>query len=294
MPQRKTLSDDPYADLMHYKNLEKSEEYRLLDEAQAGCIESQNKLVMHNLRGIAKICNCYATTTVARQELYALGIEALIECIGKFNPAKYNNIRLITFARKSIHGKVQRSNEVNKSVIIIPYHLRQLRYHITNALKEIDYRNYSIDELIDYILNETDIIKTTVSRDMLKYLIADVANLENLVSLSSSVPTTHCFSESDPLESQISLLFDLKIDADYVDEIQIEIDFNRITACLDNREKDIVFCYWGIGKKETFEKIGKRYKMTKGGISKIYIKAMAKLQKEADRLMKGNKGIINI
>jgi RNA polymerase primary sigma factor len=57
----------------------------------------------------------------------------------------------------------------------------------------------------------------------------------------------------------------------------------RITSQISDRERDIIYRYYGINQNEryTLEEIGKEYKLTKERVRQIIDKAMTKMRSEA-------------
>jgi RNA polymerase primary sigma factor len=72
-------------------------------------------------------------------------------------------------------------------------------------------------------------------------------------------------------------------DFDYNEIVNNKYLIERITSQISDREKDIVYRYYGINQNEryTLEEIGKEYKLTKERVRQIIDKAMTKMRSEA-------------
>lgn len=72
-------------------------------------------------------------------------------------------------------------------------------------------------------------------------------------------------------------------DFDYNEIMNNKYLIERITSQISDREKDIVYRYYGINQNEryTLEEIGKEYKLTKERVRQIIDKAMTKMRSEA-------------
>lgn len=72
-------------------------------------------------------------------------------------------------------------------------------------------------------------------------------------------------------------------DFDYNEIINNKYLIERITSQISDRERDIVYRYYGINQNEryTLEEIGKEYKLTKERVRQIIDKAMTKMRSEA-------------
>jgi RNA polymerase primary sigma factor len=72
-------------------------------------------------------------------------------------------------------------------------------------------------------------------------------------------------------------------DFDYNEIVNNKYLIERITSQISDRERDIVYRYYGINQNEryTLEEIGKEYKLTKERVRQIIDKAMTKMRSEA-------------
>jgi RNA polymerase primary sigma factor len=72
-------------------------------------------------------------------------------------------------------------------------------------------------------------------------------------------------------------------DFDYNEIMNNKYLIERITSQISDRERDIIYRYYGINQNEryTLEEIGKEYKLTKERVRQIIDKAMTKMRSEA-------------
>lgn len=86
--------------------LTKDEEFELAKKMKAGCKQSKDKLVLHNIRLVHKIANKFITP-VPHDELVSVGIEALIRSLDSYDPDK--GFRVTTYVYRLIYWEIKRS-----------------------------------------------------------------------------------------------------------------------------------------------------------------------------------------
>lgn len=121
----------------HHELLSKEEEYELAVKMAAGCEESLEKMVKHNIRLVYKIAN-KMVAPVPIEELVQDGIIGLIKSLRKFDPEK--GFRVSTYATNYIRWEMMRSVEKQP--------------HIGDEVEYEDGKNCYDDETPDYDVQE--------------------------------------------------------------------------------------------------------------------------------------------
>lgn len=121
----------------HHELLSKEDEYELAVKMAAGCEESLEKMVKHNIRLVYKIAN-KMIAPVPIEELVQDGIIGLIKSLRKFDPEK--GFRISTYATNYIRWEMLRSVEKQP--------------HIGDEVEYEDGKNCYDDETPDYDVQE--------------------------------------------------------------------------------------------------------------------------------------------
>ena len=93
-------------DISNHEILSKEEEFELAKKMKAGCKESKDKLVLHNIRLVHKIANSFVTP-VEHDDLVSVGIDALIRSLDSYDPDK--GFRVTTYVYRLIYWEIKRS-----------------------------------------------------------------------------------------------------------------------------------------------------------------------------------------
>jgi RNA polymerase primary sigma factor len=87
--------------------------------------------------------------------------------------------------------------------------------------------------------------------------------------------------EGDELHELIEDVSFKQEDNYYAMDADVKIELDRILSVLDEREREIIECYFGVnieGEPMTLETIGERFKLSKERIRQIKEKAIRKLR----------------
>lgn len=258
-----------YDKLLEEKQVDIETERLLLKQAKDGALEARNKLVLVNMRGIAAICDCYSNPTVPKEELYGAGIDAFIETIDKLDLEKFleYDVRLITFARKAIHGAVNDSDERDKGIIKLPIHIKQTIYHVEKLLAKLNTAEYTEEELIKHLAQELNKPVSVIERIFYNYM-----HLTEFVSFDLQV------NDSAYLDFFQTLP---ELDINVYGDIDAKADLDKLMVCLNEKEKEVVLRRWNILPYRTVGEISKRWGVTRQAVSIRYTRAMKKLKEQA-------------
>lgn len=261
-----------FDNIKDYPLLSKNEERKLLEKVKYGdeceSTKSMHKLVIHNQRFIASIVRRYSDG----EDMLDLISEAnigLMEAIEKYDLNKDG--RLITYAVHWIRKKIN-EYRVTKKGSIQKLNGYKISSYISKS-KENFFKNNgrypTDDELVEYV-NEKYNANLSYKED--------VFDME-MISLndSSRYGEDNSYEMTDKGEIALCLSdnnIDAKIESDYKLSL-IEFMLGHLTY----RQREIVKCYFGIGKEEmNFEAIAKRFGMSKERIRQIISESIDKLK----------------
>ena len=124
-----------YDKLLEHDILSVYEERYLIGQAQNGCEQSRERLILLNMRLVHSICLKYATETVSAQDLMGDGVPGLIRAIDKMDLTL--GTRLSTYATFWIHATVGRSPLLQTTIRLPVYKVEALN-KVRKAIAELE------------------------------------------------------------------------------------------------------------------------------------------------------------
>lgn len=244
---------------------QKSSSPKEREKALEALIESNQKLVF-------SIAKSYNGQGLDLDDLIQEGNIGLYRAIQKFDTSK--NSVLSTYATWWIRQAIAKAVRDTRTTIRFPVHIHEKVYKYRHILIDCERNGMQIpsDEDLAELLG--------CSVDKLKEII-HCSNLMETVSLSQPIN-----NDMNP-DAEILAIKDLIPNAD-VQEFEngetdiVESVHNEMKQILSPKAYDIMCRRYGIGdylEKETLEKIGKAYGMSKEGVRQIQMRAERKLRK---------------
>lgn len=245
---------------IYFKDVRKSEtisiekEVELAKRITEGDQSALNELVNANLRFVIKIAKDYQNQGVALADLISEGNYGLITAAKKFDHTK--GFRFISYAVWWIKQAIKHCLNENSRTVRLP----------ANMVNKLSKLRKEVDEF-----EKNNQRKATDS---------DVEYVE--------VP--YCNSLSAPINDDGDVLGDMLSDDIFgkPDEIiseneNVRKQINKSMEGLSDREKDIIYCYFGInGHPLTLSQIGMEYGLTKERIRQIKESAIRKIRNNTD------------
>ena len=245
---------------IYFKDVRKSEtitiekEVELAKRIEEGDQRALNELVNANLRFVIKIAKDYQNQGVSLADLISEGNYGLITAAKKFDHTK--GFRFISYAVWWIKQAIKHCLNENSRTVRLPA-------NIVNKLSKL---RKEVDEF-----EKVNQRKATDS---------DVEYVE--------VP--YCNSLSAPINDDGDVLGDMLSDDIFgkPDEIiseneNVRNQINKSMEGLSDREKDIIYCYFGInGHPLILSQIGMEYGLTKERIRQIKESAIRKIRNNTD------------
>ena len=262
--------DDDDSISKYFKDVRKSklltypEEIELAKRIKEGDIRATNKLVGSNLKFVVSIAKDYQGQGLPLSDLINEGNYGLIKAASKFDHTK--GFRFISYAVWWVRQSIIQSLNDNARIVRLP----------ANVINKISYLNKEIAKF-EYANEREPVFGEILDKDK---------------DTASMLTFPKCASLNDVINEEGDELIEL-IPSDVESEDRLIIDeriknqINKTLEILDEREKSIIECYFGINincEAMTLEAIGDRYGLTKERIRQIKQKAIRKLRHNAHDL----------
>ena len=235
-----------YKDLLNHKLLSLSEEQYLISEAQIGCSQSRERLILFNMRLVHWVCSQYATETVSAQELIGDGVQGLMRAVDQFDLTL--GTRLSTYATLAIHHAVGRSSLLD-TTIRLPEHVAKSIKLVRKALADLACEGNSnpINEEIAAII---DNIKSE-----------EVAKLRLLMDTTLNVVSLDVPIQEDDGGKKLPLFDVAEYEKSVYEQLLDDVDLDFFLNKLQDYETFVLTRSYGIPRKmtniEIAEAIGK-------------------------------------
>ena len=252
-----------FDDLKKYKPLTKAKEKRLLKLSKKGNVKAKNEILESNLKFVFDVAKHYTGRGLSISELISEGNMGLVKAIDKFDEAK--DVKFISYAVWWIRQSILQAIAEQSRIVRLP--LNQVGSvnkinRVLNKFEQENERRPSLEEIADKIdLPEDKII------DAMK------------------VNGRHVSVDAPFIDGEDNSLLDVfpntdapSADQELVDE-SLRDEIARALGSLNERERAIVKCFFGIGQPEmTLEEIGDKYGLTRERVRQIKEKAIRRLR----------------
>lgn len=253
--------------------LTQKEEISLAKRIKKGDKLAIDKLVSSNLKFVISIAKEYQGQGNQLSDLINDGNEGLIKAAYKFDHTK--GFRFISYAVWWIRQSVMQGLNDNSRVVRLPANvvgkLSQIKKQIESFEMEHERTPVSGD-IIDVEANFEDETNGLYDENM----------LPTCISLNKTIN-----QEGGELLDIIEDEFGLQPDSRLLDDSEIKIELEKTLSVLDDRERDIIECYYGLNENYApmnLEDIGDNYGLTKERIRQIKERAIRKLRSNSQNL----------
>lgn len=249
----------------YFKDVKKSEglstekEQELAKRIQEGDTKAIDELVEANLKFVVTIAKEFQGQGLPLPDLISEGNYGLIKAAYKFDHTK--GFKFISYAVWWIRQAILQSLNDNARIIRLP----------TNVVNKIQQVRKDIEKF--EFLNEREAI--------LGEEVNDKGDKFRKVATGSIILNDKINEEGDELHELIEDISFKQEDNYYSMDAEVKIELDRILSVLDEREREIIECYFGVnieGEPMTLETIGERFKLSKERIRQIKEKAIRKLR----------------
>ena len=262
--------DDENSLSKYFKDVRKSvilspdEEVLLAKKIQEGNTEAIDKLVNANLKFVISIAKEYQNQGLSLADLIGEGNFGLVKAATRFDHTR--GFRFISYAVWWIKQSILQSLNENARTVRLPANVINKLSNLKKEIEKFEFEN---------------------EREPIYGEIFDTNN--EAVEL---ILYPKCSSLNDVINENGDEIIDLIAVEDddsnkvFVDN-KIKDELNETLSILDEREKNIIECYYGINtdcEPMTLEAIGEKYGLTKERIRQIKEKSVRKLRHNAHNL----------
>ncbi len=246
----------------YFKDVRKSvllssdEEVLLAKEIQNGSREATEKLINSNLKFVVSIAKEYQNQGLSLADLVSEGNYGLVKAATRFDHTR--GFRFISYAVWWIKQSIIQSLNENARMIRLPANVIN---KVSNLKKEIE--RFQLQNEREPIYGE---IFDENNEPVELFTYPKCASLNDVVN-----------EDGDEI---INLIASEEDEETIVDD-RIKKQLNKTLSILDERERDIVECYYGVNRdceSMTLEAIGEKYGLTKERIRQVKSKALKKLR----------------
>lgn len=242
-----------FDDIKDNKSLDHSEEKELFDKIKNGDKNAIEELIQSNLKFVVSIAKEYKSYGLPLNDLINEGNYGLIKAVEKFDPDK--GYKFISYAVWWIRQSILQALNENSRTIRYP---NSLISKVNKAKKEnVDSEEYNEENEFINELPKCSYMDDDLSSDN-----------SNEVSIDSFY-----YEEMDEETED--------------DKQKFSEELNKTLAILDEREKGIIECYFGMNGNDddlTLEDIGEKYNLTKERVRQIKELSIRKLRSNIDNL----------
>lgn len=252
----------------YFKDVRKSvvltpkEEVKLARRIKKGDQSAMDELVSANLKFVVSVAKEYQGQGLPLSDLINEGNYGLIKAATKFDHKK--GFRFISYAVWWIRQSILQSLNDNARIVRLPANVINKLYYLNREISKFEMANERkpvYGEIFD---------KDDVPIHLVEY--PKCSSLNEIIN-----------EDRDELIELIAA----EEEYDLTTDDRVKIKLNETLGTLDERERTIIECYFGINtdcEPMTLEAIGEKYSLTKERIRQIKEKAIRKLRHNAQGL----------
>ncbi|MDR2042165.1 MAG: RNA polymerase sigma factor RpoD/SigA [Tannerella sp.] len=262
-PRESNAVNDYLFEIGKVSLLTTNEEVELAEEIKRGNQMALDKLVRSNLRFVVSVAKQYQNQGLSLADLISEGNIGLIKAAEKFDETR--GFKFISYAVWWIRQSILQALAEHARIVRLPLNRHAYLNKVakmTAKFEQTHQRKPSIDEIAE----ETDIPAEKLS--------------ETLRGAGKSASIDAPFVEGEDNSLLDVLVNDDVPDAD--DTLMHESlskDINRVLSTLQDRERDIVKMFFGIGSREmSLEEIGDKFELSRERVRQIKEKAIRRLK----------------
>ena len=240
------------------------EEVELARQIKAGNKEALDKLVKANLRFVVSVAKQYQNQGLGLQDLINEGNLGLIKAAKRFDETR--GFKFISYAVWWIRQSISHAIADQSRIVRLPVNqlgaVNRIKKEVAR-LEQMYNRQPTIEEIaevVDLSINKIGEVIKISSRHL---------SMDAPISTEDDTNFIDTFISDEVTQTDSILIKE-----------SLENEINRSMEILDEREKELICMFFGIGKSHEFtlDEIGEKFSITREGARQIKEKALKKLR----------------
>lgn len=249
------------------------EEVELAQQIRNGSKEALDKLVRANLRFVVSVAKQYQNQGLGLQDLINEGNLGLIKAAKRFDETR--GFKFISYAVWWIRQSISHAIADQSRIVRLPVNqlgaVNRIKKEISR-LEQIYNRAPTIEEISEVVNMTSDKISEIIKISARHISVdAPINNEDDTCFIDTFISPDNSNRTDDPLLQE-----------------SLEKEISKSLEVLDDKEKDLICMFYGIGKPHeyTLDEIGEKYNMTREVARQIKEKALKKLRKTGQKRLK--------
>jgi RNA polymerase primary sigma factor len=246
-----------------FKLLTAVEEKKLSRRVAKGDRDARRQMIEANLRLVVNIAKRYITRGLPLQDLIEEGNLGLIRAVERFKASK--GCRFSTYATYWIRQSVERAI-INQSMAV------RLPIHVNHDLYKMHRCTVEFEKLYK---------KKPSATELAERMGVTGRYLKKLTTINGKCVSFDAVLGTETTETLLDRIEDDKVQTPFevVGDCDRSKHLRRFVALLDDIEKTVINLRFGLdGERETLERVGKRFGVTRERVRQIEAKALLRLK----------------
>ena len=252
-----------FQDIEDSQPLSREREVELAERITRGDMEARDELVQANLRFVVDVARQYQNRGLTMAELVSAGNMGLMKAADRFDGER--GFKFISYAVWWIRQSIMQTLTDQTRTVRVPVTRQNMMRDISRATRHLggDHRDVTVAEIAEQLG------------------VAEAEVLETMLKGKPETSLDRTFEEGDD-RNLLSTLADESADLadDAVSERDCRAQIEGVLSTLDERERYIVRCYYGLDGEEplTLEQIGRSMGLTRERVRQLKERALGRLR----------------
>ncbi|MDR1458974.1 MAG: RNA polymerase sigma factor RpoD/SigA [Bacteroidales bacterium] len=248
------------------------EEVELAQQIKAGSKEALDKLVKANLRFVVSVAKQYQNQGLSLQDLINEGNLGLIKAAKRFDETR--GFKFISYAVWWIRQSISHAIADQSRIVRLPVNQLGAVNRIKKEISKLE-QLYSRPPTIEEIAEVVDLAPDKIG-EIVK-IAARHISMDAPINSEDDTNFIDTFISEDVIHTDSILIRE-----------SLEREINHSLEVLDERERELICMFFGIGKSHeyTLDEIGEKFSLTREGARQIKEKALKKLRKAGTKRLK--------
>jgi len=259
-----------FKDVRKTELLTKDEEHELALRVKYGDEDAIRDLTVANLKFVVSVAKEYQGSGLALSDLISEGNYGLVKAARKFDPTR--GFRFISYAVWWIRQSILQSLNDNSRTVRLPVNVINKISTLKSQLDSFEQSNERAPVFGEILNDEGDTYDFNL-------------NASTSISLNEKSWDDEGYERADMLSHDLN---ESEEESALAIDSKLKMQLDETMQVLDERERDIVRCYYGIGtgcEPMTLEGVGDRYDLTKERVRQIKEIAIKKLRHNSQGLV---------